>query len=310
MDMIFLEPVFKQMIWGGDKLSTVFGYDIPGNNTGECWAISAHKNGDCVIKNAPFAGMTLSQLWKEHREVFGDMGGEVFPLLTKIIDAKEDLSIQVHPDDLYAKNHENGSLGKMECWYVLDCKEDATIVIGHNANSKEELRTMIEEHRWKELIREIPVKKGDFFQINPGCVHAIKGGTMILETQQNSDITYRLYDYDRLSDGKKRELHIEKSIDVIKVPFVEHCSSKKSIPANDWLEELVCCPRYTVWKGQVSGKTVLRQDQKFMLVSVIEGSGFFGDVSVKMGDHFILPCDYGEAVLSGDFSFICSAVEA
>ena len=112
-----------------------------------------------------------------------------FPLLVKIIDAKDDLSIQVHPDDAYAKAHENGSLGKTECWFILDCKENATLVVGHNAKTKEELEQMIHEGRWKEFIREIPIKPGDFIQIDPGTVHAIKGGTLLLETQQSSDIS-------------------------------------------------------------------------------------------------------------------------
>ena len=309
MDMIFLEPVFKQMIWGGNRLHSVFGYDIPGDDTGECWAISAHPNGDCKITNGEFQGYTLSELWEKERGVFGNAEGEVFPLLTKIIDAKQDLSIQVHPDDAYAKENENGSLGKMECWYVLDCDEDATIVIGHHAKTRDELKSMIAENRWTDLIREIPIKKGDFFQINPGCVHAIKGGTMILETQQNSDITYRLYDYDRLSNGQKRELHIDKSVDVIEVPFVENASQDTTFnTANSWFEELISCPRYTVWKGSVNGKAELVQDRKFMLVSVIEGNGTINGTSIKMGDHFILPCDFGKAEVEGNLTVICSAV--
>ena len=217
-EVIFLKPVFKEMIWGGTRLRDDFGYAIPGGKTGECWAVSAHKHGDCKILGGSFDGKHLSELWEKNRELFGGMKGDVFPLLIKIIDAKEDLSIQVHPDDAYAKEHENGSLGKTECWYILDCDADAKIVIGHHAKSKEELGQMIGQKRWNELIRVIPIKKGDFFQIMPGTVHAIKGGTLILETQQNSDITYRLYDYDRLQDGKPRELHLEKSIDVIRCP--------------------------------------------------------------------------------------------
>ena len=138
-NIIFLAPVFKTMIWGGNKLATEFGYSIPSDNTGECWAISAHKNGDCEIKNGEYSGKTLSWLWDNHRELFGNVVGEVFPLLIKIIDAKTDLSIQVHPDDTYAKTYENGSLGKTECWYILDCNENADLIIGHNGKDKEEL---------------------------------------------------------------------------------------------------------------------------------------------------------------------------
>ena len=139
-------------------------------------------------------------------------------LASYFIDAKDDLSIQVNPDDAYAKVHENGSLGKTECWFILDCKENATLVAGHNAKTKEELEHMIHEGRWKEFIREIPIMPGDFIQIDPGTVHAIKGGTLLLETQQSSDITYRVYDYDRLSNGKPRQKHIAQSFTVITVP--------------------------------------------------------------------------------------------
>ena len=207
MQPIILTPVFKEMIWGGNRLKTEFGYEIPGDDTGECWAISAHPNGDCVVQEGEYAGLHLSELWNRHRDLFGNLEGDRFPLLIKLIDAKADLSIQVHPNDAYAKEHESGSLGKTECWYVVDCDEGAEIVIGHHAKTREEVKEMILNKRWSEFIRVVPVHKGDFFQINPGCLHAIKGGTLILETQQNSDITYRVYDYDRLSNGKPRELH-------------------------------------------------------------------------------------------------------
>ena len=163
--IIFLNPVFKQMIWGGNRLATDFGYDIPGDNTGECWGISAHTSGDDSIANDCYAGMTLSQLWDEHPELFGNIEGDRFPLLIKIIDAKDNLSIQVHPYDEYAAKNENGSLGKTECWYIIDCPDDAKLVVGHNAKTHEELSDMIHEGRWDEFIRYVPIKKGDFIQI-------------------------------------------------------------------------------------------------------------------------------------------------
>jgi len=326
MGILFLKPVFKQMIWGGNRMRTEYGYDIPGENTGECWAISAHPQGDCLIATGEYAGMALSQLWNEHRELFGNAEGDRFPLLTQIIDAQSDLSIQVHPDDRYAGENENGSLGKMECWYILDCDENAKIIIGHHAKTKQQLEEMVHGARWEELIREISVKKGDFFQINPGCVHAIKGGTLILETQQNSDITYRLYDYDRLQDGKLRPLHIKQSLDVITVPFEEITGTdvvrtsgdalsdandlskfqKKTI--NDWFEQLITCEYYTVWKAQVNGKAMIIQDQKFLLGSVIDGNATMDGCEVKKGDHFILPVDVVDVKVEGNATFIFSAM--
>lgn len=336
--LIFLEPVFKQMIWGGSRLREEFGYDIPGDDTGECWGISAHPNGDCTVKNGEYAGMKLSKLWSEHPEVFGkEKACGVFPLLTKIIAAKADLSIQVHPSDEYAKVHENGSLGKTECWYILDCPEGATLVVGHNAKDKKECEKMIREGRWSEFIREVPVHKGDFVSIVPGTVHAIKAGVMLLETQQNSDITYRVYDYDRLSDGKKRELHVEKSIDVINAPA---SSAKDGIHNFAVVEKnkpvlMEKSAYYRVWKLVVDavafsgdgsetqashnagalhcGKAALilslGQDFEadYLLVSVVDGKGSVNGVNVKKGDHFIIAKQCDDICLGGDMELIVSA---
>ncbi len=308
--ILFLEPVFKQMIWGGRQLADQFGYEIPGDRTGECWAVSAHPNGDCVVREGAYQGKTLSQLWREEPGLFGNSDLDRFPLLVKIIDAKDDLSIQVHPDDAYAGENENGSLGKTECWYILDCPEKASLVVGHNAGSRQELQEMIEQERWGELIREIPVKKGDFIQINPGTVHAIKGGLMILETQQNSDITYRVYDYGRLTDGKPRQLHVKQSIDVITVPAPSAADSVKSalaLPENT-LNELISCDYYTVWKLDVAGVMSFEQTHPFLIMSVIEGEGCVDGCRICKGDHFILPQGYGTAELRGEMTLIASSV--
>lgn len=308
-DIIFLEPVFKSMLWGGDRLATDYGFTIPNDHTGECWAISAHKNGDCLIKNGEYQGKTLSWLWEQHRELFGYAKGEVFPLLIKIIDARKDLSIQVHPDDAYAKAKENGALGKTECWYILDCDEDGEIVIGHNAKDKQELKDMIQNNRWQELIQVRKIKRGDFFQIEPGTVHAIKQGTVILETQQNSDITYRLYDYDRLENGKPRELHIDKSIDVIRCPHTDIKTGEKLEQYKNYnRRELICCGYYTVQKLDIHGEQEFMQEKSFCNYSVINGSGAIDGHKLKKGDCFILPAEYGDYRLEGDMELILSFV--
>lgn len=309
--ILFLNPVFKEMIWGGNQLAEKFGYEIPSDKTGECWAVSAHPNGDCTVREGEYAGKKLSELFKEEPELFGNLSLDRFPLLIKIIDAKADLSIQVHPDDAYAKVHENGSLGKTECWYILDCPEDATLVVGHNAGSREELKEMIDQKRWSELIREVPVKKGDFIQINPGTVHAIKGGLMILETQQNSDITYRVYDYDRLSNGKPRELHVQQSIDVITVPAPsaeDSVSHAADLPANT-MNELIACDYYKVYKLTVTEPVSFEQEHPFLIMSVIEGEGLVNGQMIRKGDHFILPSGFGKVDLQGDMTLIASSVK-
>ena len=343
MDSILrLNPVFKEMIWGGDRLKKEFGYDIPGDDTGECWAISAHPHGDCTVNGGKFDGKTLSWLWENEPQLFGRQAGQSFgnqddsgfPLLVKIIDARKDLSIQVHPDDEYARVNENGARGKTECWYILDCDPGATIIIGHNAKTREELVEMIENNRWSELIREIPIRKGDFFQIFPGTVHAIKGGTMILETQQNSDVTYRLYDYGRLQNGKLRELHLKQSIDVIRVPFDADAGYDKGEPLKGGKNEsLVACGCYRVWRLACNGHEEYCTDpEQFMLASVIGGEGTItpetgkndrpeaggadgsdlpipascATEKIKKGDHFIMPTGIRGFSLDGDVELICS----
>lgn len=307
-ELIFLEPVFKETIWGGEKLKTEFGYEIPSGHTGECWAVSAHKNGDCKLLEGSYKGKTLSWLWDSHRELFGGMEGEEFPLLIKIIDAQDDLSIQVHPDDAYAKEYENGSLGKTECWYILDADPGATIVVGHNAASKEELVQMIEEEKWMDLIKIRPLNKGDFFQINPGTVHAIRGGSLILETQQSSDVTYRLYDYGRLQDGKPRQLHIQKSIDVIVNPYEDVKTSAEKMSGEGYKKEhLITCPYYCVDKYNINGEAHFVQDEPFLILSVLKGAGKVDGTSIKKGDHFIIPAGYGEYVLEGEMEIISSS---
>ncbi len=308
--ILFLNPVFKQMIWGGSRLGSDWPYQIPGDNTGECWAVSAHPNGDCRVREGIYEGCTLSALWEKHPELFGETGYDRFPLLTKIIDAKTDLSIQVHPDDAYAKVHENGSFGKTECWYILDCQEDSTLVIGHHAKDRQEMEDMIRQGKWSQFIREIPVKKGDFIQIDPGTVHAIKGGIMLLETQQNSDITYRVYDYDRLTDGKPRQLHVEQSIDVITVPAK---SAKESVIEADKLPQnqmnlLISCDYYKVWKLDVTKQISFEQEYPFLIMSVTQGEGLLNGQMIQKGDHFILPCGYGKVEMQGNMQIIASAV--
>lgn len=301
-----MQPVFQERIWGGNRLKTVFDYPIPSDATGECWAISGHPGGDCMVAGT---GKTLGQLWKEQPALFGNTPGEIFPLLIKIIDAKDDLSIQVHPDDAYARVHENGSLGKTECWYVLDCDEDATIIVGHNATSKEEMEQMVAQGRWDELLRQIPIHKGDFFQIDPGCLHAIKGGTLILETQQSSDVTYRFYDYDRLQDGKPRPLHIEKSMAVTTVPFRPHTTLAQCKVQDDAkVTHLVTCPYYSVYRVELDGEASWHWDQPFVNVSILSGSGMLDDLPVKKGDHLIIPANYGQMTIRGNLEFIYSHI--
>lgn len=314
-DLIRLEPVIHNNIWGGRQLETVFGYEIPDGPVGECWGISAHPHGDCTVNGGAYDGLKLSQLWDDHRELFGDIEGDRFPLLVKILDAREDLSIQVHPDDAYAQANENGSLGKHECWYVMDCGEDGQIVVGQHAHDREEFLQMVEEGRWDDLVNLIPIKPGDFFNIKPGTVHAINGGTAILETQQSSDVTYRVYDYDRHQpDGSLRELHIEQSADVIDYDAKAPASGDVTAPEVDGMTKLMSCKYFEVLRirAREGQSPVVVQDHPFMCLSVVWGTGTIttpaGVWDVKRGDHLIAPCGSGDLTCEGVFSVIASWV--
>ena len=314
-ELIFLEPVFHEKIWGGRKLADDWGYKIPDGPIGECWAISAHPNGDCRVGGGSFGGMALSELWREHRELFGAVpdgrGGEAseFPLLVKILDARDDLSVQVHPDDAYAAAHENGSLGKKECWYVLGCGEGGSIVVGQRAKDAAEFRRMVDEGRWGELLNEVPVREGDFFQIDPGTVHAIKGGTVILETQQSSDVTYRVYDYGRVqADGTTRPLHIEQSVECVDFSAKAPVSGEVTAPVIDGIQHLADTDRYVVDLVEVDGEKAFSAIPTFRCVSVIEGEGEAEGRPVRRGDHFIVPASFGDATLTGKMRLIVSRV--
>ena len=340
-----MTPYLKEVLWGGTRLQEKYGYKSNSGSIGEAWVVSANPNGESTVKSGSFMGKSLSFLWNEHPELFGKEGSydhvsdtidrasltkspsrEVaslqktknsFPLLVKLIYAKDNLSIQVHPDDDYAYVHENGGSGKTECWYIADCEEGADIIIGHNAKNKEELREMVRTGSWDKLLRVLPIHKGDFFYIPSGTVHAIRKGTLLLEIQQNCDLTYRMYDYGRLQNGKPRELQIDKAIDVINYPsYKEEASSETSAaPSEDpsgeqspTHTELLKCRYFSVDKYLVKDKLTLSQNHSFLIVDVLEGSGSVDGIPVKSGDNFIAPYNYGELHFEGKLTLITSHI--
>lgn len=312
-EIMFLKPAFQERIWGGTKLNTLFDYHIPSQNTGEAWVISAHKNGSSEISNGALKGKNLMQAWEEHPELFGG-GSEAreFPLLVKILDANDNLSVQVHPDDDYARNIEDEEFGKTECWYVLDCEEQAEIILGHNAKSPLEFRKMVEEGKWDSLLKRVKVKKGDFFYVPSGTIHGIGKGIVILETQQNSDLTYRVYDYDRKdANGVSRELHLDKSIEVTQYPYLKEESDRiEKIVGDLHQTRLVQSQYFTVYHWKLNGTSQQSLIPNYLLVSVINGSGeiVIGDrrYSFKKGDNFILLSAVDSYEIMGNAEFIVS----
>lgn len=310
---LFLKPVFQEKIWGGRRLQTVFDFALPSDKIGEVWAISAHPHGESVVENGAFKEEKLSTLWKNNQELFGHAKEKVFPLLTKILDAEDDLSVQVHPDDAYALHHE-GELGKTECWYIIDADPGAEIIYGHHAKTKEELEQMIASGQWAHLLRHVPVKKGDFFYVPSGTIHAIGKGILILETQQSSDTTYRLYDYDRKdAQGQQRALHLAQSIDVTTVPSqTPHLAVTQVLQGASSVTTYVENAFFTVAEWQVFGQLRLKQQAPYTLVTVIDGygelqiEGLSQPYTLKKGTSFILPNEVRQWTLYGELTLIAS----
>ncbi len=219
MEPIFFDPDFKERIWGGEKLATEFGKKIPFQHTGESWEVACHANGQSTVRNGKYAGQTFQELLNQEGEaILGKpfLKGETFPLLIKFIDAKEKLSVQVHPDDAYAFAHENGELGKSEAWYVLQADPGATLVAGlKSGTTREQFIEKLESQKLEDVLNEVEVQAGDVLDIPAGLIHAIGEGILLAEVQQNSDTTYRVYDWGRVGlDGKPRALHVQSSIEV------------------------------------------------------------------------------------------------
>lgn len=214
-----LSPVGKDYLWGGTKLKEKYSKKLDITPLAESWECSTHPDGSSVVQSGEYAGRKLKDVLREHPEYLGThpkTKGEL-PILIKFIDAREKLSVQVHPDDEYAFKYEKGSLGKTELWYVVDAEEDAELIYGFYRDvNKEIVQKSLEKGTIEKYLQKIKVKKDDIFYIEAGTVHAIGAGILIAEIQENSNLTYRLYDYDRIDkDGKKRGLHIEKALDIL-----------------------------------------------------------------------------------------------
>ncbi|MBD5430416.1 mannose-6-phosphate isomerase, class I [Lactobacillus sp.] len=299
MEPIFLTPYFRPKIWGGRKLNTELHYDIPEGNVGEAWVISGYKDDASTVNKGMYKGETLRELYQTHPEIFGNPKAKEFPLLVKFLDANDNLSVQVHPDDTYAKIHENDS-GKTESWYVLHAEPGAKLIYGHNAKNKKELEEMIKKGEWDNLFRYVPVKAGDFLYVPAGTVHALTKGIMVIETQQSSDVTYRLYDWDRIDQktGKPRDLHIKQSLDTIKVPHVDPklniTKEKVEGAIITTLAQPPISPHFYLWQIDVNGTFNWElSNHSYMLVSVIKGNGKFSadgkNYDIELGTNFIIP---------------------
>ena len=215
---VLLRPTGKDYLWGGSRLNDAFEKKIPMSPLAETWECSTHPDGPSFVSSGPYAGQTLAQVLRLHPEYLGQRHREKgeLPILVKFIDAKKDLSVQVHPDDAYAQTHEGGQLGKTEMWYVLDAKKDTRLVYGLNRDrTAAQIREAIRDGTLLKELQLVPVRKDDLFFLEPGTIHALGAGALVAEIQESSNLTYRLYDYDRTDkQGQKRPLHIDKALAV------------------------------------------------------------------------------------------------
>ncbi|MEJ6529528.1 type I phosphomannose isomerase catalytic subunit [Exiguobacterium sp. USCH10] len=301
-------PVFQERLWGGRKLETTFEYDLPQGNIGECWGISAHPNGMSVVTSGQFAGHTLAELWKEKRELFGTYTLDSFPLLVKLLDAADDLSVQVHPNDEEAMRLEGEPYGKTECWYVVEAEPGAELILGHTAETKAQLAEAIMHGEWDTLLRRQPVKAGDFIFVPSGTIHAIGEGIVILETQQSSDTTYRVYDFDRTDDeGNTRALHLEQAIEVTTVPdtpTIVHPTTKDVTGGT--VQTLIETDEFNVYRMDVADGFMLLPLDRFRLVSVLDGTGMLDGVQLEKGDHLVVTVSDQPRIVTGSMELIVS----
>lgn len=305
---IKLTPTIKDYLWGGRKLITDFGKKTNLEKAAESWELSTHPDGESIVADGEFKGLTLSEyINKNGKECIGINAAafDMFPILIKLIDAKDNLSIQVHPNDEYALKVE-GEYGKTEMWYIVDCDEDAYLYYGLNCEiSKDEFENRIKDNTLLEILNKVPVHKGDVFFIPSGTIHAICSGILICEVQQNSNTTYRVYDYDRRgADGKPRELHIEKAVEVSNL-FPAPPLTK----ANDGI--LAKCKYFTVEKVNNSGEIKLT-DTSFRSLVITEGSGTLelnGEtIDFAKGESIFIPAQNNTANLAGEFEAVLSYV--
>ena len=316
MNIILLSPFVKDTIWGGTKLITEYGFETKKDNIAEAWLLSAHPDGPSVVLNGVYAGKTLIDVLEA--EGFGILGTHNadktgFPILIKLIDAKEKLSIQVHPGDEYARRVENEN-GKTEAWYILDAAPGAELVYGLNREvDRKTFSKSIKKKEIESLLNFVPVKAGDVVFIPSGMLHAIGAGIFLAEVQQSSNTTYRVYDYDRPdTDGKPRELHIEKATDVVDltVPKVDFSPAGVAC-TTDRAEKtyLTGCAFFAMFHLKTDGEyTDIADETSFVSLLVLEGEGEIscGDETLPLtkGASVFIPADHGEYTLKGNLDIL------
>ncbi|MBQ8545854.1 MAG: class I mannose-6-phosphate isomerase [Clostridia bacterium] len=312
---IKLNPIFKEIIWGGNRLKNEYNKKSDLNNIAESWELTVRPDGMNTIIGGEFDGITMQEyIDKNGVGVISNKPQTFFPLLIKFIDAEDNLSVQVHPDDEYGLKNAN-SLGKTEMWYVIDAMPGAQLVYGlREGVSNEEFAKAIKDGRVEEKLNYVDVKKGDVFFIPSGLVHAIGAGILLAEIQQNSNITYRVYDYNRVGkDGKPRELHVNDALNVIvnrtkeEIEKIRFSTNAK----ND--NTLASCEYFNVEKHNIDGTlTTFTNEESFASLLCLDGQGeiiFNGEKNIfSKGDSYFVPANLGKFTIRGNLEVIISKI--
>ena len=309
-----LSPSFKELIWGGTKLRSYFGFDTPGENTAEALVLSCRENAECVDTN----GTPLSEIYASHPEFFGSNCAKYdrFPLLIKLIDTMDDISVQVHPDDEYAAGVSD-DWGKAQLWYVIDCEPGAYLICGFNDELNiEDFRRRIEDDTLISAVNTYEVRKSDTFYIEPGTLHAIGKDILLAEIGQNSELSYRVYDYCRVDEnGESRPLNIQQALDVTITapPTVPAGVMVPRAEIDGHYETLLGRSDYfasSLWEVEQSA-LISAPDESFISVLMLEGTLKIDglDVPARKGDSVLIAAGCKDVSLSGTAKFIATVVE-
>ncbi len=320
-----LKPAGQDYLWGGRRLKDDFGKEIDMDPLAETWECSTHPDGPSIVSGGEFDGMLLCDVLKQHPEFLGKHSESLkeLPILVKFIDAKNDLSVQVHPSDEYADKYENGQRGKTEMWYVLDASEGAGLVYGlRHECTTDQIRDAIEQGKLERHLQKVPIKKNDVFFIESGTIHAIGAGALVAEIQESSNLTYRLYDYDRVDkNGNKRQLHIDKALDVASLSAAsEPRQAIRTIKYRPGAasELLSRCKYFEVYRMLVNTErrqivTYCSDELSFKVLLCIDGCGtisFEKDeggrsyIDVYKGDCIFVPASSKTLIINGQFEFL------
>ncbi len=310
---IKLNPYVSETIWGGKKLIEEYGVKTEKNNAAEGWMLSCHDAGSSTVANGEFAGKSFADVVKENSELCGKNAENFsdFPILIKFIDAMDNLSVQVHPTKEYCEKTGRGQ-SKTECWYIIDAEEDAYLILGfENKITPEEFKAAIENNTLTDYVSKVPVKKGDFFFIESGTLHAICKGILLAEVQESSNTTYRIYDYNRVgNDGKPRELHVEDGAAVTKLEKYTQPDFRKGADLDTPERRLLAdCPLFKVWKLDLNGEIDgIADENSFVSLLIMDGNGTLDvcgeTVSLTKGESIFIPANAGEYKISGKMEII------